>query len=102
MSDTLYQNVFYSIAHIESCHKTLLFHIKCALTHHSQAGGGTACRLPWALLHKKGFDAKSIQPLLGLADASTTANIYIHSQEDDLLDLANTLENSLNKKANAG
>lgn len=54
------------------------------------------------LLHKKGFDAKSIQPLLDHADASTTANIYIHSSEDDLLVLADTLENSLTRKTNAG
>jgi integrase len=54
------------------------------------------------LLHKKGYDAKSIQPLLGHADASTTANIYIHSHEDDLLALADTLENSLSRKLNAG
>lgn len=54
------------------------------------------------LLHKKGFDAKSIQPLLGHADASTTANIYIHSSEDDLYALTDTLEASLSKKSNAG
>lgn len=54
------------------------------------------------LLHKQGYDAKSIQPLLGHAEASTTANIYIHSHEDDLYDLADTLESSLRKTSNAG
>ena len=54
------------------------------------------------LLHKKGVDAKSIQPFLGHADASTTANIYIHSQEKDLLALTDTLENSLSRRTNAG
>jgi len=54
------------------------------------------------LLHKKGYDAKSIQPLLGHAEASTTANIYIHSHEDDLYALADTLESSLSKKSNVG
>lgn len=54
------------------------------------------------LLHKKGFDAKSIQPFLGHADASTTANIYIHAAEDDLQHLADALEASLCQKSNAG
>ena len=54
------------------------------------------------ILHKRGFDAKSIQPLLGHADASTTANIYIHFSADDLQTLAEEMETALCGSKGAG
>lgn len=54
------------------------------------------------LLHQEGFDAKSIQGLLGHADASTTANIYIHSATDDLVSMAAMMDKLTCSKQRTG
>ena len=47
------------------------------------------------ILHKRWLDAKSIQPLLRHADASTTAKIYNHFGADHLQTLAVEMETAL-------
>lgn len=51
------------------------------------------------VLHNNGFDVKCIQGLLGHADVSTTANIYVHFDNLDMSPMANAMDNILRKKA---
>lgn len=51
------------------------------------------------VLHNQGFDVKSIQGLLGHADVSTTANIYVHFDDRDLHGMVNAMDGIIGKKA---
>lgn len=51
------------------------------------------------MLHKSGFDVKSIQGFLGHADVSTTANIYVHFDNQDMSKMADTIGDAIKKKA---
>ena len=44
------------------------------------------------LLHRQGFDVRSIQGWLGHADPSTTASIYVHFGNEDMTDMATAMD----------
>ena len=50
------------------------------------------------LLHRQGFDVRSIQGWLGHADPSTTASIYVHFGNEDMTDMATAMNNIFSSK----